>query len=118
MDNLTLLETLSMLSASSIFSRLSYILILMVSFYFLPFFDMFLSLFLFNQVKATAETVDDAVRELPDANLVRYSFLFMFGLIIFDAYVIRFKEFLFLFIYIYIKFLTFQFRKKFTFKLG
>ena len=63
---------------------------------------MFLSLFLFNQVKATAETVDDAVRELPDANLVRYSFLFMFGLIIFDAYVIRFKEFLFLFIYIYI----------------
>jgi len=74
---------------------------------------MFLSLFLFNQVKATAETVDEAVRELPDANLVRYSFYFMFGLIIVDAYIIGFKEFNF-----FIKnLLTFQFRKKFTFKL-
>lgn len=31
-------------------------------------------LFLIYQVKATAENVDEAVRELPDANLVRYSF--------------------------------------------
>jgi len=31
-------------------------------------------LYLFYQVKATAENVDEAVRELPDANLVRYSF--------------------------------------------
>lgn len=30
--------------------------------------------FVFYQVKATAENVDEAVRELPDANLVRYSF--------------------------------------------
>jgi hypothetical protein len=52
-------------------------------------------LFLFNQVKATAETVDEAVRELPDANLVRYSFCFMFGLIIVDASVIGLKDFLF-----------------------
>lgn len=29
---------------------------------------------LIYQVKATAENVDEAVRELPDANLVRYSF--------------------------------------------
>lgn len=97
MDNLTLLETLSMLSASSFFTRLSYILIWMVSFYFSPFFDMFLNLFLFNQVKATAETVDEAVRELPDANSVRYSFLFIFRLIIVDAYVFRFKEIFFFF---------------------
>lgn len=97
MDNLTLLETLSMLSASSFFTRLSYILICMVSFYFPPFFDMFLNLFLFNQVKATAETVDEAVRDLPDANSVRYSFLFIFRLIIVDAYVFRFKEKIFFF---------------------
>lgn len=30
-----------------------------------------------HQVKATAENVNEAVRELPDANLVRYSFLFI-----------------------------------------
>jgi hypothetical protein len=36
---------------------------------------------LLYQVKATAENVDEAVRELPDANLVRYSFLFRLGLI-------------------------------------
>jgi len=29
------------------------------------------------QVKATAENVDEAVRELPDANLVRYSFFWV-----------------------------------------
>lgn len=34
----------------------------------------------FYQVKATAENVDEAVRELPDANLVRYSFHSMLGL--------------------------------------
>lgn len=33
-------------------------------------------MFLSYQVKATAENVDGAVRELPDANLVRYSSLF------------------------------------------
>lgn len=33
-------------------------------------------MFLPYQVKATAENVDEAVRELPDANLVRYSSLF------------------------------------------
>ena len=32
---------------------------------------------LLHQVKATAENVDEAVRELPDANSVRYSFLFI-----------------------------------------
>lgn len=58
---------------------------------------MFLNLFLFNQVKATAETVDEAVRDLPDANSVRYSFLFIFRLIIVDAYVFRFKEIFFFF---------------------
>lgn len=29
------------------------------------------------QVKETAENVDEAVRELPDANLVRYTFLML-----------------------------------------
>ena len=29
-----------------------------------------------NQVKATAGNVDEAVRELPDANLVRYTYFF------------------------------------------
>ena len=33
------------------------------------------------QVKATAENVDEAVRGLPDANLVRYSFHFRLGMI-------------------------------------
>lgn len=33
------------------------------------------------QVKATAENVDEAVRDLPDANLVRYSFRSMLRLI-------------------------------------
>lgn len=37
---------------------------------------MLLPIFLYFQVKATAENVDEAVRELPDANLVRYSFFF------------------------------------------
>jgi hypothetical protein len=32
-----------------------------------------------NQVKATAGNVDEAVRELPDANLVRYIYFLMFG---------------------------------------
>lgn len=32
------------------------------------------NVFVSYQVKATAENVDEAVRELPDANLVRYSF--------------------------------------------
>ena len=31
-----------------------------------------------NQVKATAGNVDEAVRELPDANLVRYIYFLMF----------------------------------------
>jgi hypothetical protein len=48
--------------------------------------------FLFYQVKATAENVDDAVRELPDANLVRYFFGFMFRLMINDAFVIALKD--------------------------
>ena len=39
---------------------------------------MLLPIFLYFQVKATAENVDEAVRELPDANLVRYSFFFCF----------------------------------------
>lgn len=33
-------------------------------------------MFFSYQVKATAENVNEAVRELPDANLVRYSSLF------------------------------------------
>lgn len=35
---------------------------------------------IFFQVKATAENVNEAVRELPDANLVRYSFCSGLGL--------------------------------------
>jgi hypothetical protein len=31
-----------------------------------------------KQVKATAEDVDEAVRELPDPNLVRYIYNFLF----------------------------------------
>jgi hypothetical protein len=56
------------------------------------FFNIFQCLFLFYQVKATAENVDEAVRELPDANLVRYFFCFMFRLIINDAFVIALKD--------------------------
>lgn len=46
-------------------------------------------MFLSYQVKATAENVDEAVRELPDANLVRYSSLF--GLIV-DAFIIALTD--------------------------
>lgn len=41
------------------------------------------------QVKATAENVDEAVRELPDANLVRYSSLFR---LIVDAFIVALIE--------------------------
>lgn len=61
-------------------------------FFFLFFLYIFPCLFLFYQVKATAENVDEAVRELPDANLVRYFFCFIFRLIINDAFVIALKD--------------------------
>lgn len=44
----------------------------------------------FDQVKATAENVDEAVRELPDANLVRYS-SFLSILLVNNKYIIILK---------------------------
>lgn len=49
-----------------------------------------LKIVVFDQVKATAENVDEAVRELPDANLVRYS-SFLSILLVNNKYVIILK---------------------------